>query len=232
MPIAPARRRRGLWLLVSLHVLAAIPGLVAACGDRRAVLSSGAGPAAGAASDSPTAGSPHDDYVSSLVMDPRYSSVLRAALPGGVFWATDHAASWRPLPALGGAAYAVDVDFGRPFTRCAEYVTDDTVQPLRLIPSDDDGYTWTDLTDTGATVPNGYLRGIWLGLGRSAPSAIYLWGEKGGRAGFWCSTDRGDTWKVLRGTEAGVHKSLADGKTWYRASAGLGSLAAREAFRT
>jgi hypothetical protein len=134
-------------------------------------------------------------------MHPLHTAVLYAALPTGLFWTTDHATSWRPVDvAPPGYYYGLWVDHRPPYTLYAEY-TATTVNPLRLIRSNDGGYTWMDLIDGGAPQPSGYLPGLWLSDRRSGPAAVHVVGVKDDRFGVWRSLDRGDTWVRLRGAE-------------------------------
>lgn len=130
-------------------------------------------------------------------MHPRHTAVLYAALPGGLFWTTDHATSWRQVPAAPPGHYlGLWVDHRPPYTLYAEYAAT-TITPLRLIRSNDGGSTWTDLTEGGAPQPSGYVPEIWLGDRESGPAAIYLVPLRG--EGLYRSLDRGDTWVRLLG---------------------------------
>jgi hypothetical protein len=91
--------------------------------------------------------------VSSLVMDPTAPQILYAGTHKGLFKTIDGARSWRQLPTPGGGDYIVYLDYGTPSTVYARYVATDTVQPFRLLRSDDGGSTWADLSDAGASRP-------------------------------------------------------------------------------
>jgi hypothetical protein len=181
---------------------AALGVFAAACGGRGTDSSLGTNAAAGPADASPTARPPAGAPVNALVMHPLHTAVLYAALPDGLYWTTGHATSWRLVPVAPPGYYlGLWVDRRPPYTLYAEYFAG-TIDPLRLIRSNDGGYTWTDLTDGSAPQPIGDVSGVWLVDRRSGPAAVHVVGDKGGHFGVWQSLDRGDTWVRLRGAES------------------------------
>lgn len=194
-----------LCVLVLVPVLAV---LSAACGERGADSRPGASATALPAGSAPTARPPSGLPVTALVMHPLHTAVLYAALPDGLYWTTDHATSWRPVAGAPPGCYiGLWVDHRAPYTLYAEYMAT-TINPLRLIRSNDSGYTWTDLTDEGAPQPSGYLPGLWLSDRKSGPAAVYVVPSRGG--GVARSLDRGHTWVRLRGVAERRAMTLRD----------------------
>ena len=202
-------RRAAMRPVVCALVVAAAPAaLTAACGGGPSAASPGASAAAGPAGASASARPPSSVPVIALVMHPRHTAGLYAALPGGLFWTTDHATSWRPVPAAP-PGYYLGVWVGpQAAVHALRGVRRDHRQPLPPDQVERRRLHVDGLTDGGAPQPSGYVPKIWLGDRESGPAAIYLVPLRG--EGLYRSLDRGDTWVRLRGAASRRAWALRD----------------------
>jgi hypothetical protein len=66
-----------------------------------------------------------------------------------------------------------------------------------------------DLSDAGAPKINGHLLGIWFDT-TSSPSPVHMWGMRGEDVRVYRSTDRGDTWTMVRKAKQDEAATLRD----------------------
>ena len=159
-----------------------------------------------------------DVQVHSLAIDPTNPDVLYAGTEKGVFKSTDAAKTWKPFLSLDPGHYFIGIDPASPATIYVLWATaahaPDSPEPVRLMRSDDDGGTWSDLSGTAVVAAARQVFADGAGFGFSSwvfdtstqPSTVYLGASTKATVAseatsiwsqYWRSTDKGKDWTLL-----------------------------------
>jgi hypothetical protein len=175
-----------------------------------------------------------DVQVHSLAIDPSNPNVLYAGTEKGVFKSTNAAKTWKPFLSLDPGRYFVGIDPAVPTTIYVLWGTaahaPDSPEPVKLMRSDDDGGTWSDLsgTDVVAAARQVFADGAGFGFSgwvfdtSTQPSTAYLGASTKATvtseatsiwAQYWRSTDKGKDWSLLDEAAQNRLQPLIDSST-------------------